>query len=361
MRTARLGQHLLLALLCAACTPAPPAPPQASTQATGHPPGGYLPPDLQAAQLDDYVVEIYEDSKGHLWFGTLSKGAARYDGMALTYFSTADGLVDATVTCVREDRAGNYWFGTHGGASRWDGKTWTTFSEKEGLPGGGCILHVDRKGQLWAGSDRGLFQFNGKGFTEFQLPQPGIKQPHYKVRAGKVWSLLEDSKGNLWFGRDSYGACRYDGKTFTHFTTADGLPSNNVASVAEDKAGNIWFGCLTSDFPQPLQTGGVCRYDGKAITRFREVPGLDSVDTYTLFVDRAGQVWISALNHGVYRYADGQFTLYHKTDRADLIPSYGLQAVLEDKRGQLWLGFSGGLFRLRGDLIQNVSQAGPWQ
>jgi len=30
-------------------------------------------------KIDEYVVEVFEDKKGNLWFGTLSKGTARYD------------------------------------------------------------------------------------------------------------------------------------------------------------------------------------------------------------------------------------------------------------------------------------------
>ena len=36
-----------------------------------------------------------------------------------------------------------------------------------------------------------------------------------------VARIIEDKKGNLWFGGD--GLCRYDGKSFTRFTTKDGL------------------------------------------------------------------------------------------------------------------------------------------
>jgi ligand-binding sensor domain-containing protein len=359
-----LSRHLaalLLALVCSACMRPLPAPPQEPAQATAQPPSPYAGDSFKSPQLDDYIVELYEDRKGHLWFGTVTQGAARYDGVSLTYYNTDSGLVDATVTCVMEDAAGNYWFGTHGGASRWDGKTWTTFSAAEGLPGGGCTLHIDRKGRFWAGSDQGAFQFDGQRFQEFPLPRPDVGTVSHKVRPGKVWGILEDSQGHIWFARDSYGACRYDGKTFRHFTTADGLPSNNVARVVEDAQGHIWFGCLTSDFPKPLPTGGVSRYDGKSMIRFPDVPGLDAIDTYTIYPDRAGQVWISALDRGVYRYADGRFTLITQSDRADLIRRYGLQSMLHDSRGRLWLGFSGGLFRLDGERLQNVTQAGPWK
>src|SRR5690349_21950278 len=73
---------------------------------------------LPDAQIDDYVVEIFEDKKGNLWFGTMAKGAARFDGKTLTYFTKAEGLCDNTVVCIMEDREGNMWFGTHNGASK---------------------------------------------------------------------------------------------------------------------------------------------------------------------------------------------------------------------------------------------------
>ena len=35
------------------------------------------------SQIGEYVTSAFEDSKGHLWFGTLSKGIAKYDGKKL--------------------------------------------------------------------------------------------------------------------------------------------------------------------------------------------------------------------------------------------------------------------------------------
>ena len=43
------------------------------------------------SQIGEYVTSIFEDSKGNLWFGTLDKGIARYDGEKLKYFTTKDG------------------------------------------------------------------------------------------------------------------------------------------------------------------------------------------------------------------------------------------------------------------------------
>jgi ligand-binding sensor domain-containing protein len=313
-----------------------------------------------AAQVDDYIVEVFEDNKGNIWFGTIAKGAARYDGKSLTYFSTADGLVDNTVVSMAQDKEGNLWFGTHDGVSRFDGKTFTNYKEPDGLHDLGCVILVDRKGQVWAGTNSGAFRFNGSSFTPFTLPNPVIEDFSYKWVAGKIWCLMEDRKGNIWFGRDGYGACKYDGQSFTHFTTKDGLCSNNVSSIAEDQQGNIWFGSITSDFPTYRKVGGLSRYDGKTITTFPQMKGLTENDIYMVYADKSGDVWIGAIKHGAYRYSKGQFSFFNETDRPDLTSVFGIQGILEDSKGIFWFGFSGGLFRFNGSSFTNITQGGPW-
>ena len=74
--------------------------------------------------------------------------------------------------------------------------------------------------------------------------------------------ILLDSNGTLWFTgtmplppainetEDSIqmvypeaagGVSVYNGKAFQNFNTEDGLPSNRVWSVFEDSSGNLWF------------------------------------------------------------------------------------------------------------------------
>ena len=48
-------------------------------------------------------------------------------------------------------------------------------------------------------------------------------------------SIIEDSKGKMWFTTFGNGVCRYDGKSFMNFTTKDGLVNNSVFSVLEGK------------------------------------------------------------------------------------------------------------------------------
>jgi ligand-binding sensor domain-containing protein len=307
-------------------------------------------------QLSEYVVEVFEDSKGNLWFGTMSDGAIRFDGKILTYLSTKDGLCDNTVASIAEDREGNIWFGTHAGASRYNGKSFTNFTEKNGLSGKGCKILVDKKGQIWAGTNDGAFRYNGFSFMQFNIPNPDIKNPSRKWVLGKVWGIIEDKAGNIWFGRDGLGACKFDGTNFTHFTEKDGLCSNNVSEIIEDKQGNFWFACLSYDLPKPIAAGGICRYDGKVFTKFPNQKGLSKNDIYSIYADTKSNIWIGATGLGVYQYDGDSFKFYKGTDRMDLTWSVGIQSILEDSKGMLWFGFSGGLFRFKDATIKNVSK-----
>ena len=313
-----------------------------------------LKPDT--SQLSEYVVEIFEDSKGQLWFGTVTDGVARFDGKTLTYFSTKNGLCDDTVAGIAEDKEGNMWFGTHNGISKYDGKTFTTFAETKGRISG-CKILIDRKGQIWAGTTEGAFRYNGTSFSSFKIPNPVIDSPSHKIVAGKVWGLMEDKNGHIWFARDGLGACKFDGAAFTHFTQKEGLCSNNVSEIVEDKQGNIWFACLSSDLPKPNKAGGVCRYDGKTFTQYPQ-HGLSKNDIYSIYADKKGSIWMGATGFGVYQYDGASFKFYKGTDRMDLTWSVGIQSILEDRNGTLWFGFSGGLFRFNGTVLTNVSKAG---
>ena len=52
----------------------------------------------------------FQDRKGNLWFGTSNEGVYRYDGKSFTQFTKKDGLSDNDVKAITEDKAGNILF-----------------------------------------------------------------------------------------------------------------------------------------------------------------------------------------------------------------------------------------------------------
>jgi len=353
---------ILPLLLIFGCQSTDPTPASAQSQTLEIP----LLPDMEAS-IADYVVEAFEDSKGTLWFGTMGKGVAKYDGKELSYLTAEQGLGNNTVAAIAEGPDGSLWFGTHEGLVRYDGQAFERYTAKDGL----CHFRVsqllfDRKGLLWIGTWGGVCTFDGEKFDIFELPIPEVELKDYQTTFNWITEIIEDRAGNIWVARDGYGACKYDGKELTHFTSTDGLLSNNVQALVEDQQGNIWIGSRIAerDHPDPEKRtgpGGLCRYDGREIIQFPEVKGLTETDLYSLYSTPSGKVWIGASGLGLYIYDGEHFSLYDHTDRMDRTKVMGIQALLEDRKGRKWVGMSGGLFRLTQGKLRHIGTYGPWE
>ena len=90
--------------------------------------------------------------------------------------------------------------------------------------------------------------------TRSELNDSAIGRPP-RLRFQTVRSILEDSKGNYWFGSWEEGVCRFDGKSLTYFTVNDGLSDNQIRSIHEDRNGVVWFECGV----------GISGFDGEKI------------------------------------------------------------------------------------------------
>lgn len=385
-----LAAFMLTIASCTGQNPASSLATNTSAKETAAPPTTHSQqvPFAHGQQIGTYIVELFEDSKGIVWIGTLSKGVARYDPLALndgkeplTFVTTDNGLAGNTVIDIVEDREGTLWFGTHTGLSKYSNGGFTNFTSKDGLIHDRVSqLMIDSKGTMWIGTWGGVSQFDGTHFTDFPLPTPEIEVPSYQETAEWITSILEDSKGNMWFSRSGYGVCTYDPTTsrFTELTKKDGLSSNCVQEIHEDKDGNFWFGSRIAEQDHPetdkrTGPGGLDRYNpladaGNMFTHFPEIEGLTNNNVYMVSGDKSGNTWISAPGTGLYRYDGSSFTLFNTTDRMDITKSLAAQQLLDDSKGTLWIGFVGGLFRFDRASEQagpphflNVSEAGPWE
>ncbi len=151
-----------------------------------------------------------------------------------------------------------------------------------------------------------------------------------------------DSSGGLWFATRGRGVFHFDGQGFTHYTTEDGLSSNNVTCIAEDDAGNMWFG----------MPDGACRYNGRVFSHLTlpwsdtssiwldEVyPVVNPNQVMSIHEDRTGALWFGTNGAGAYRYEAGQFS-QHLAD-VGMVYDDGqhhniVLSMDRDREGNLW-------------------------
>src|SRR5262245_27334675 len=77
-------------------------------------------------ELGKSVMYVFQAKNNDYWFGSNDRGVYRYDGKSLVNFTTKDGLVSNRIRGVQEDKAGNVYFTTYEGISKFDGQTFTT-------------------------------------------------------------------------------------------------------------------------------------------------------------------------------------------------------------------------------------------
>lgn len=127
---------------------------------------------------NNYVNNLFEDSKKNLWFCTES-GLCKYvpSTKKFTRYSMEDGLPDNQVFRVLEDKNGNIWISTAKGLVLFNEREHyaRTFTTANGLPTDQFnynSAHADKKGNLFFGTAKGMISFNPGEFTRSTFVPP---------------------------------------------------------------------------------------------------------------------------------------------------------------------------------------------
>lgn len=209
---------------------------------------------------------------------------------------------------------------------------WKSFSEEIGYKSVEAILE-DQEGYIWFGTETGATRYDGQSWTVYSTET--------ELGGNGVSAIFQARDGSIWFGTAD-GACRYDGKTWTTFTTEDGLGYNQVRSIVEDRDGNLWFGTGHIETDGSGEGGGVTRYDGKVLKTFTVKDGLAHNVVSSICLGQDGYLWFATMN-GVSRY-DGTSWLTITTK--DGLVDNRVWSILQDRQGNLWFGTYNGLSRL---------------
>ncbi len=169
-----------------------------------------------------------------------------------------------------------------------------------------------------------------------------------------VYRIKQDSRGFLWFCT-AEGISRFDGAGMTNFTALDGLPNRVAADFLETRNGTIYI----------ATHGGLARLNPHGLRGSQENPLFTTLlpdnkraeKIQTLYEDRKNQVWVGT-SDGLYKlFETGGRTTLENVPLGEPLKSSGgaiaapspnalsIYAILETKNGALWIGtYGGGLF-----------------
>lgn len=194
------------------------------------------------------VMDIFQDSKGYLWFAT-KNGLNRFNGKEYIIYRREDGneqsLSNNSITSIAEDRNGNLWIGTGNGLNRIDLNT--NRIKRYSVEINGAItnsiaaIYTDHSGHLWIGTWNGLSRYNSDNdsFESFSLDG--------ELDNTAVATIFEDSTGKFWIGTRNKGVflCDNQMNLISHFSTETKnmrINNNDITSIYEDAKKQIWIG-----------------------------------------------------------------------------------------------------------------------
>ena len=244
------------------------------------------------------AFSLLEDHAGHVWIGTTGAGAYRFDGQTFTNITSDDGLATDVVLSLMQDRDNNIWLGGHG-VTRYDGTTFTTFTEEDGFTDADVSsISQAPDGTMWFGTRGALFRYDGETFVDM-TKELGLS-------IGSYIPTVIDRRGNLWFGGWN-GLYHYDGTDLRYVFLEE------CFSLMEDSKGNIWFSGGSMDGEDPKPGFSVLnRFDPAAgIDRLMATKAQIEVEAGMIFgltEDAAGGIWFGT-GRGVGRI-DGETVKY---------------------------------------------------
>lgn len=231
-------------------------------------------------QRNASTTNTWKKTANDLWFGAgNTSGVYRYDGLQLEYLELPpQKVLDPNdnlfaVTGISEGKNTMIWFATYAGVFGYNGSDFTIITDETlGYDRTVAPLHIrsileDSKGRLWIGNNGiGVLLKEGDSIVNFSEKHHLI-HPNSK-RNGKstspqgtmehVFTIEEDSQGNIWFGDRDAGLWKYDGTQLTNYTTKDGFEYDFVLSIFEDRNKTLWFG---------MADGKIYTFNGKTFEK----------------------------------------------------------------------------------------------
>jgi len=326
-------------------TPAVLAPAGASPQATA----------LQCFGVRDGLAHervncFFEDRLGFLWIGTW-EGLSRFDGREFQDFGTADGLTSPLVWCVGEAPSGRLWIGTHcGGMARQvaGARGRTAFEPVRVAP----RLDDDAIFDFSFADDGALLAVTPEGIR--RCADPDAAAPDFELlwkseaRTWDVQAIVHAGGWTCFLGAFPLVAVR--GREVVLGPAPSGDPPRESVHAQPDADGNCFV--VTTAGVAAFAPGSFAAPGGSWLESAVRIPDDETIHAITS--PRSGP-WLGTV-HGVQRVENGDAT---RSGVPAGLPDSMVRTLWLDRAGSLWVGMQvGGVAVLRRGPIETLAPCG---
>ncbi len=308
--------------------------------------------------MSDQVIQVLPDAGGNIWACTTDGLYRLKTDQFEKIFSIENDITSippGSVLCLLQDMDKNIWIGTAAaGVSLFhSGQNQFKFLRSTNNNDAVWSVFQDSKGNIWMGRTSALYLYEMKGKRLFQeLDINKNVQSKRKIIQGTqnlkhVISLCEDHQGNIWAGTSGNGIfiLHPSGKILQHILKSDnGLTDNTVFYLRKDKNNQIWVSTAS---------GQGC-FDPLTKKWRRFIVGSENnlCGNYILssYQDRQGNTWICS-SSGIDKYSPElkRIAYFPSTyDSASFLKQTIVTACTQDSENNLWIAtISKGIYELK--------------
>ena len=215
--------------------------------------------------------------------------------------------------------------------------------------------YIDKDGIFWLlSATAGVYKVNfpKKQFKLLDLHQFDTSLSHTNGSTDGIKALFQARNGDIWVGTRWEKVYRFDksGKLKQIFSKAN-YQIGRVYHIMEDNKGNLWFSTKGSGLVKAIPDNSsplgfqFIRYTSDS-HRSNSISGNE---VYFTFQDTKERIWVGVLAGGLNLISEenGKTVFKHKYNGLKHYPSYGLymdvRNMVEDNNGRIWVGTMDGL------------------
>jgi len=284
------------------------------------------------------VIDLMIDHEGSLWAASMANGIIQFVSTPVYLGSDFDELDDQGITGILKSSDDTVYVGANcDGIYKFDANDVQRFGSENGL-GNECVwsLMEESNGNLWSGTWGAGVYFSEPGSDRFERFNPPIFED-----VSVFLSIFEDSNGSIWFGTYSNGLFKSSNTETIPITDSEGETLAAVRMIFESQNGDIFV--ATDE--------GVGRLQGDEIDKFESISALGLSSFRTIAKDNSGRFWFGSYGAGLIVYEPGEEPEVISTE--DGLFDNTISQLSFDEDGDLWLGGNLGVFFIKREQVES--------